>query len=239
MSTEDAPPSYSGPAPGYTPPSANVAPSTDNRYAFLATFDTVFLIDDSGSMAGGKWQQTAAAIAAIAPICTAHDKDGIDIYFLNTQHDPSHCNVKAADEVQSIFNRVRPYAGTPTGQKLNAILNPYLTNLERKGKDKVEEVKPLNIIVITDGEAADDPESVIMSCARRLDRLEAPAWQIGIQFFQVGSDPEASKALQELDDGLVDLGCERDIVDTVPWKGGSGRVGLDADGILKVSRAKR
>ena len=237
MSAEDAPPSYSGPAPNYTPPSANVAPSTDNPYAFLATFDTVFLIDDSGSMAGSKWRETAAAIASIAPICTAHDKDGIDIHFLNSPHDPSHCNVTSASQVQSIFNSVQPYAGTPTGQKLNSILRPYLAKLESKGKDRVEEVKPLNIIVVTDGEAHDDPESVILSCAKKLDRLEAPGWQVGIQFFQVGTDPAATKALKELDDGLAGIRCERDIVDTVPWTGESGRVGLDAEGILKVSLA--
>ena len=129
---------------------------------------------------------------------------------------------------------MRPGYGTPTGQRLNAILKPYLADLERRGKGKTEDVKPLNIIVITDGEAGDDPESVIMQCAKRLEKLDAQPWQIGIQFFQVGTDSDATKALRDLDDGLVAMGCPRDIVDTVPWTGETGRVGLDADGILKV-----
>ena len=235
MSTNEAPPSYSDPAPSYTGPSVAAAPGTDNPYAFLATFDTVFLIDDSGSMSGHKWRETGNALAAITPICTAHDKDGIDIHFLNSPHQSHHLNVTSAAQVQRIFDSVRPGYGTPTGQRLNAILKPYLADLERKGKGKTEEVKPLNIIVITDGEAGDDPESVIMQCAKKLERLEAQPWQIGIQFFQVGNDPAATKALRDLDDGLESMGCPRDIVDTVPWTGENGRVGLDADGILKVS----
>ena len=227
--------SHSDPPPSYTPAPVTVAPSTDNPYAFLSTFDTVFLIDDSGSMAGGKWRETADALKAITPICTKHDRDGIDIYFLNTPDSPTHKNVTSQDRVQHIFDKVRPGGGTPTGSRLNAILKPYLRECEAKGANKIDEVKPMNIIVLTDGEAHDDPESVILNAARKLDRLEAPMWQVGIQFFQVGNDPEATKALNELDDGLQDLGCERDIVDTVPWRGAdSGIVGLNAEGILKV-----
>lgn len=57
---------------------------SDDPYAFLSSFDTVFLIDDSGSMAGRSWRETGDAIRAITPICTSHDSDGIDLYFLNT-----------------------------------------------------------------------------------------------------------------------------------------------------------
>ncbi|KAL9104944.1 MAG: hypothetical protein Q9163_000189 [Psora crenata] len=224
--SSEAPPPYSGPV-------HTVAPSTDNPYAFLSTFDTIFLIDDSGSMSGSKWRETSAALSAITPICTSHDVDGIDIHFLNTPDSPTYLNITSAERVTAIFERVKPGGGTPTGQRLNAILKPYLARLEQKGRGKADEVKPLNIIVLTDGEAHDDPESVILSAARKLDRLDAPSWQIGIQFFQVGNDPEATRALRDLDDGLIEMGCERDIVDTVPWRGESGRVGLDADGILK------
>ena len=229
----EPPPSYSAAAP-------TIAPSTDNRFSFLSKFDTVFLIDDSGSMAGARWRETAAALSAITPICTAHDHDGIDIYFLNTPDDERRFrNITSAEKVQEIFTRVRPGRGTPTGSRLNSILRPYLQKCEQLGEERLQEengdFKPLNVIVITDGEAHDDVESVVLSAAKRLDRLQAPAWQLGIQFFQVGSDPEATQALQELDDGLLELGSGRDIVDTVPWKGAdSGIEGLNAEGILKV-----
>ena len=118
--------------------------------------------------------------------------------------------------------------------RLHQLLRPYLASLVKaieKGKS-VEDVKPLNIIVITDGEAGDDVESPIISAAGKLDKMDAPGWQIGIQFFQVGSDPEATRALQELDDGLGESGV-RDIVDTVPWNGMQGGSGITADKVLK------
>ena len=219
--------------PSYTAPAISLAPSTDNPYAFLTTFDTIFLIDDSGSMAGRSWRETSAALAAITPICTAHDKDGIDIHFLNARDEPSYSNITSPVTVQRIFDTVRPSGGTPTGTRLNAILKPYLKECELK-KNNFDAIKPLNIIVITDGVPTDDPESVIVSVAKKLDKLEAPPWQVGIQFFQVGEEKGAAEALEDLDDGLKDAnGGIRDIVDTVPWKGTQG-TGLNADGILKV-----
>jgi hypothetical protein len=50
---------------------------------------------------------------------------------------------------------------------------------------------------------ADDPESVIITAARRLDARNFPLSQLGIQFVQIGNDPSASEALAELDDGLA------------------------------------
>lgn len=98
-------------------------------------------------------------------------------------------------------------------------------------------VKPLNIIVITDGCPSDEMhlESVIVNTAKELDSLDppAPAWQIGIQFFQVGEDLNATESLTVLDDKLKDKYKIRDMVDTVPfWK--SAGASLDGNFILKV-----
>lgn len=96
--------------------------------------------------------------------------------------------------------------------------------------------KPLNIVVITDGRATNDVESVVFDAAGKLDRLEAPAWQVGVQFFQVGEDYEAAKMLEELDDMLEckDVKCKkvRDMVDTIHWVG-KDVIGLNGMGILK------
>ena len=241
-----APPAYSAappispqpPAPSTSSSNNNNTPlnrdaSEDTDFSFLSTFDTVFLIDDSGSMAGRSWRETAEALKTITPICTQHDRDGIDIYFLNEADSAEYRHVTSPSDVETIFNSVRPRGGTPTGSRLHAILKPYLRDLESKGE---EGVKPLNIIVITDGQASDDVESVILSAAKRLDRLDAPAWQVGIQFFQVGEDREAKKMLEELDDALSKKGGKgkevRDMVDTVPWVGKNG-TGLNGRGILK------
>ena len=184
-------------------------------------------------MAGRSWRETSDALKAITPICTAHDKDGIDIYFLNARDTDAYQNITSAAAVARVFDTVRPSGGTPTGTRLNAILKPYLRECEAK-RDNFDALKPLNIIVITDGVPSDDPESVIVAAAKKLDKLEAPPWQVGIQFFQVGNEPGAAEALEDLDDGLKEMnGGIRDIVDTVPWKGASSE-GLNAQGILKV-----
>ena len=183
-------------------------------------------------MAGRSWKETATALKSITPICTAHDADGIDIYFLNSPDNSEYRNITRSADVDSIFQSIKPRGGTPTGTRLNAILRPYLRELEAKGSDAV---KPLNIIVITDGQSSDDVESVIINAAKKLDKWDSPAWQVGIQFFQVGEERGATEALKELDDDLAGRGDGmRDIVDTVPWNGTTGS-GLNGEGILKVS----
>ncbi|KAJ6160497.1 hypothetical protein N7470_003893 [Penicillium chermesinum] len=212
----------------------------DCRYAFLKDFDTVFLVDDSSSMTARdrnscktRWQEAEEAIAAIAPICTQYDQDGIDISFLNHQGS-SYSNITTAHDVAEIFHRVRPRGSTPVGRRLLEILTPYLRRVEQMQASRREDgtlanaalyVKPINVITITDGEFTDDAESIIVDVARKLDKIHALPWQVGIQFFQIGDDQGVQRYLQELDD---DLGkwCRderlRDIVDTLPWKGKRG-----------------
>jgi len=208
-------------------------PESDNDpYSFLRSFDTIFLIDDSGSMAGSRWRETSKALETIAPICTARDADGIDLYFLNHPDSNLYKNVRSAGTVVEIFQTVRPSGYTPTGQRLNAILKRYLETYKRSP----ESTKPINIIVITDGEPSDDVETPIVVAAKKLDKMDAPPWQVGIQFFQVGNEPGAREALKLLDDGLAEVAGDsdlRDIVDTVPFKSESGEE-LSAAGILKV-----
>lgn len=243
---DDAPPAYT-----YTTPSvgtllepASTQSHDDSPYAYLRQFDTVFVIDDSGSMAGRNWQETSDALAAIAPICTQQDTDGIDIYFLNHRSSWSdrdrgaYMNVVTKRAVQDIFSTVRPSGGTPTGTRLSHILRPYLTELqkdrERQSQGQNPRVKPLNIIVITDGVPTDDVESAIVRTARKLDDMDADLWQVEIQFFQVGRNKDAAKELQELDDALSGEYGVRDMVDTVPWNGQDGST-LTAEGIMKVT----
>lgn len=220
---QEPPPPYSE-----TPEDLIRSSLEDDRYSFLRTFDTVFLLDDSGSMRGRSWRETREALEEIAPICTKYDSDGVDIYFLNERQD--YQNVTSAARVNQIFNTVVPRGGTPTGQRLHSILQPYLARVAANPQN----TKPLNIIVITDGEPTDDVESPIISAAKKLDQLDAPAWQVGIQFFQVGDEPGARRHLKELDDDLAEIAGQhlRDIVDTVPYTIG-GAV-INADGILKV-----
>ncbi|KAF4486556.1 hypothetical protein CGGC5_v005890 [Colletotrichum fructicola Nara gc5] len=217
-----------------------VASTAEDPYAFLSSFETVFLIDDSRSMRGGSWREVQLALRDITPICVAHDADGIDLYFLNHQTgeegdanqgkaSSGFYKIRKSKTVEEIFDEVHPQGATFTGRRLHHILQPYLRLLERNKRD-FKSVNPLNIIVITDGAPCDDVEAPIITAAKKLDKLDAPPHQLGIQFFQVGSDAGAKEALRQLDDGLKDV---RDIVDTVTWKDGEpGK--LDSDQILKA-----
>ncbi|KAL2126185.1 hypothetical protein VTI74DRAFT_1517 [Chaetomium olivicolor] len=240
-------PRATSPAPSFSSARSDRSiTSPEDPYAFLSSFDTIFVIDDSGSMMGASWRETKEALRAIAPICTAHDADGVDVWFLNhrnphdkdrTQHG-CYRNVRDAARVKQLFRDVRPTGATPTGTRLRHILKPYVDRYEsavrRTGNTDDCGVKPVNIIVITDGAPTDDPEAVIVSAAQKLDKLDAPPHQVGIQFFQVGDLPDAAEALRQLDDELAHSGV-RDMVDTVTWSGdSSGRPVLTAEGILKV-----
>ncbi|KAL1800597.1 hypothetical protein ACET3X_000939 [Alternaria dauci] len=237
-SNREAPPPYT-PDPAQNDHAGISAPATapmdDDPYDFLRTFDTVFLVDDSGSMAGRSWAETAKALEMIAPICTQRDADGIDIYFLNHPDSSLYKNVTSASTIIEIFQTVRPSGGTPTGQRLNRILKTYIQRFIRD-----RNIKPMNIIVITDGVPSDDVESVIVSAAMKLSKEEAEPWQIGIQFFQVGNEPGAREHLKSLDDNIAQIAGSmaggmpvRDIVDTIPFTG-EGDAELTATGILKV-----
>lgn len=238
-------PSASAPNSGFAQGPVDIVnvSTKDDQFAFLASFDTIFLIDDSTSMTGSSWREVKEAIRAITPICTAHDADGIDVYFLNHRSNQSggpfkadhgYYNVTSTSMVESLFSRVKPQGVTPTGTRLLSILRPYVTALENN-RNQMEKIKPVNIIVITDGAPTDDPEGTIVQQAKKLDHLEAPPYQVGIQFFQVGNLSGASQALKELDDDLSQQGI-RDMVDTVTWNstGSARNKTLTADGILKV-----
>ncbi|KAJ4360499.1 uncharacterized protein N0V89_001064 [Didymosphaeria variabile] len=217
----DPPPAYT-PGPATPAPVAHQAPITpatdDDPYAFLRNFDTVFLIDDSGSMAGGRWRQVEQALSVIAPICAERDEDGIDVYFLNNK---------------KIFQDAKPGGQTFTGKRLYEILTPILARYKRNPTG----TKPVNVIVITDGQAHDDVAGTIQDVAKKLDKWEAPPWQVGIQFFQIGNDPEARSMLKQLDDELAGNDDLRDIVDTVPFTSETGGQ-LSGAGIMKVSTNK-
>lgn len=211
------------------PPHYNVSPSASEYYKRLAQFDTVFLIDDSGSMSGPNWSQTSDALAAVVPICTAHDSDGVDIYFLNSH--AAHTNIRSSADVLAIFDAVRPSGATPTGRRLGDLFTRYMKLYKQDPN-----IKPINIIVITDGVATDPRklEKNIIDTAKELDKLKAKDRQIGVQFFQVGSDEAATESLVELDNSLGEASGARDMVDTVSWRDMNGGNGLSAEGILKV-----
>jgi len=187
-------------------------------------------------MEGPLWWEARAALADIAGLAALFDVDGVDLYFVNDRTEG--CNLRSAEEVEDIFDSVRPKGvDSELGGRLEEFLLDYLGRLERykaaldSGKAaNLSKVKPVNYIVITDGVPTDDPESVIVSAARRLDNGHFPLSQVGIQFVQIGDDNDAAEVLKHLDDGLSKAHGIRDIVDWTHLESGD----LEANTLTKI-----
>ncbi|KAK7470159.1 hypothetical protein VKT23_001597 [Stygiomarasmius scandens] len=200
----------------------------------LAEFDTVIILDDSGSMSGSSWKEARNALAPLAKIASKYDENGIDIHFMNSREVGE--NIKDVDQVMELFGKVQPSGATPLGGTLKRVITPYINRLDDAekigGREAVEKIKPVNYIVITDGAPTDDTtEDVIINAARRLDEKSRPKAQLGIQFVQIGNSSDASEFLERLDDDLVKKYKIRDMVDTTKAK---WRKNLDAETLIKT-----
>ncbi|KAI0751078.1 hypothetical protein C8Q80DRAFT_1307944 [Daedaleopsis nitida] len=189
--------------------------SYDNALDLLRGYNTVIIVDDSGSMAGSRWKEARSALGMLASLAAEYDADGIDIFFLND--DKEGRDIKSAEAVFRLFDSVTPSGRTPIGMKLHEVLSPYLDSLDRAAKKpRNQRPKPVNYLIVTDGVPTDDPESVIIAAAKRLDAGNHYISQVGIQFVQIGNDSIATRYLDKLDSQLEGV---RDIVDTTPYLG--------------------
>ncbi|KAG7097451.1 hypothetical protein E1B28_004796 [Marasmius oreades] len=205
----------------------------DDMLVTLRKYDTVIIVDDSSSMIGERWNEASKALSELASLAGQFDADGIDIYFLNDER--VGLGMRRREAVDQLFKEVRPKGVTPIGERLETLLRGYLARLESANDSgstaALKSIKPINYIIITDGAPTDDPESVIVQAARRLDAKHFPVNQIGIQFVQIGKSASAARYLQELDDNLVTKhNLQRDIVDTTKYFG----MGLSADALVKI-----
>ena len=179
-------------------------------YARLQRYDTVFLVDDSGSMYGIRWRITSEVLAEIASIAVKYDKDGVDLRFFNNYlDDEERLNLDSSEKVMSLFKGVQPDGPTLTAdvieEELNNYIYEYTQNRHKKG---------LNLIVLTDGEpeSGQKVEDVIVKYAKKLETISAPPFHVGVQFVQIGGDEAASIFLKSLDDDLkAKHGLDRDV----------------------------
>ncbi|KAG8949731.1 hypothetical protein FRC04_008271 [Tulasnella sp. 424] len=217
-------------------PDADVAGrrGTLDDLKILAQYDTIFVIDDSGSMQGERWNSAKDALKELANLAKEWDSNGIDIYFLNSAS--TGIGIKTQEEVDELFTKVAPEGWTPTGATLNSLITPYVESLplDPRAPGAVP-VKPRNYIVITDGEATDEGDErlkpVILKLMKMLDGRKAPLNQLGIQFVQVGKDENAQAFLNKLDNQLSGSRT-RDIVDTFPYDKLNGDI--DAEHLVKM-----
>lgn len=186
-----------------------------------------------------RWHEAGEALEALAATAQQYDTDGIDIYFLNNKKEA--LNIKSSPEVRALFDKVKPSGATPTGERLDQLLKSRLVRLEEahidpdgtpKDRKTGDAIKRVNFIVITDGEATDDPKYPIIDAATRLKAMRNLCMvQLGVHFVQIGNDTRATRALKELDDDLHKTGNIRDIVDTTPY---TKLNPVTADGLIKI-----
>lgn len=188
---------------------------SDTQLSALRGYDIVYIVDDSSLMGWTEpksgivpWPHARDALTFFSTVCAQWDEDGQDLYFLNHPHPVRNAT---PEQIRDAFSTVTPIGGTNMGRALLQVAHDFF-----EGYDPYT-TKPMNVLAITDGMFSDDVYSTVKWIVQQLDRREALPNAFGVQFVQIGADAGATKALEMLDDDLVDKGLSRDIVDTVPW----------------------
>lgn len=209
--------------PGYNPVLDLPRPSKLENY--MKAYDVSFLLDDSGSMAQeNRWVEAGNALNGLANYCleSGFDCDGIDLSFLNSNNKFLWSELREITDKGKVANamaQVTPNGNTPTGTRVKKILNDHIDKLEAaKNTDAYGKIKPLDLIVITDGAPNDPPEfeltKMLVEAAARIKNNRYHPNSMGVQFVQIGNDPGAAQSLPKL--LQADTGH---MVDTVPYAG--------------------
>jgi len=214
--------------PSAAPAANSLTMATENPLRALSRYDVVFLIDDSGSMVD-LWVEARDALMGIVKASIEFDEDGLDVYFLNSNKIGE--NLTREKDVVTLFKEVYPGGSTPTAERIDFLLHPYVSEVEDARRNRKTLPKPKVLICITDGRpnSSLDVENSIVQLAKRLDDVKAPLYQLGLQFLQIGTNAKATEFLRKLDDDLKGKYKIRDMVDTVEYKGT-----LDAEFILQI-----
>ena len=212
--------------PTITPPPPpapvdNEGHAVEDRFSVLEDYDTVFLIDDSPSMRGEKWELVQKILDYSIVMATRYDPDGVDIHFMNnTKANQDH--IKDSKFATTLHHGIELRGNTPTLDRLSRHLRSYYQRF--KAADFSPEFKGYNLIVLTDGEPnpEDDDESDmsdqddarnhkpafklirkrIVDMAKKLDDVDAERKQVGIQFCQIGNDTDATEFFEYLDNRI-------------------------------------
>lgn len=216
----------SPPSPGLSGPTLG-----EDRFSILEAYDTVFLVDDSPSMHGKRWELVKLILTYSLRLATQYDTDGIDIHFLNNRS-ANVDNVKDQAIAVESHRQITLRGSTPILNQLSRHLNNYLRKFKAAQDDF--SFKGYNLIVLTDGEPDpeyEDPHEIsdredakvnlpayrlirkkIVQIARELQKVGAERTQVGIQFCQIGDDEAASSFFQYLDNRLKGkYGLDRDV----------------------------
>ncbi|KAL8717435.1 MAG: hypothetical protein Q9225_005321 [Loekoesia sp. 1 TL-2023] len=127
-----------------------------NIYKRLGNYDTVFLVDDSGSIEP-YWPTTARVLANIISIVIKYNDDGVDVKFFNKWiKKDNRTNLNTTDKVMALFAINTPLKGaTLTADVLEEVLNDYMFRYRRD-----RNIKGLNLVVLTDAKHKLDQDMI-------------------------------------------------------------------------------
>ena len=157
-----------------------------------------------------RWDQARRIIASLASHVAQYSRHGIDLHFLNQA--TFYSGLHTETDVQEAFNAGVSQNGTPTGIRVNDILDAYMCTL-RYCRDLV----PLNLLILTDGEANDEA-TLHWTLEEHLTKLinrGYPAHQLGIEFVQLGDCMNVTRQLDKLK-VEVNRCFKRDIIGVTP-----------------------
>ncbi|KAH7099455.1 hypothetical protein BKA62DRAFT_709650 [Auriculariales sp. MPI-PUGE-AT-0066] len=201
--------------------------------AYLTYYDTIFLVDDSATVKQNEWKEIQESLLGLCEEAAKFDENGISVQFFN---DPTKLrNTKNVHDVKNAFSKVKPMGTANVGKKLKELMDEHNSAsgaAQKISQKALYDVKPLSIVVLTDGEFTEEPHEIISQIRRALQvtkTIHSPQdinRRIGIQFVQVGQDSAARDALNGLDNALP---AEEDMIDTVRWN-----KGLNTETLYKI-----
>lgn len=185
--------------------------------------DQVFIVDDSWSsmlldlsltrvqlsianfkQVDSLWAETRSAFAGVVRTCVPYDRDGIDLHFFNAYGAE---NLTTTEEVMKLFNGVKPEKGklTPTATALERVLLPYIRRLELAHSNRMpnlggQAIKPLNVIILTDGVPfplpKENPEALIV-VGHRFAYIGCPGYSMIMQLLLIDRISQDDSILSE------------------------------------------
>jgi hypothetical protein len=182
----------------------------DDLKEFLTDYDLSFLVDDSGSMQS-LWDDVGGALQDIVKIVFNNDGAGIDLGFVNSDRGTKGLGrgqkgtggIKSSNDVMETFKKVKPKGTSDIGPRLEAIIKPFLEDIDdaRKKVDSEDEYafeneKSLSVIVITDGKesggATKKLKDVLTSTEKRFKAARPIRKYLHIIFLKVGSQEKTT-----------------------------------------------
>lgn len=180
----------------------------------LDSRDYTLLIDNSASMEKPfgesdktKWLALQESTFALACKCEELDSDGITVYLFSRKF--QRFDHVTSAKVAQIFSENLPADTTNLVGALQDAINNYFT---RKAAGKTKPNGEI-ILIITDG-IANNRQAVCDLIINATHQMEYEQ-ELGISIIQVGSDSQATKFLNAVDNELQSIGAKFDICDTM------------------------